>query len=295
MFVGRARELERLRAVLDPMSGGAVHRVVFLEGAVGIGKTALLTEFLAEWDGARVLFARADEHGTTTPLGGILGILEQLFGTGPTALLERVRAPRELLRAIRERLGAQPALVVIDDAQWLDPAATTVLEELVMAPSPTGWGFLFAHQPGGMPGRLVRAARRGGCAMHRIVLDPLEPGAAGALLSSQGVLDLRLVELAGGNPLFLRLLAEHHHRTTARPVEAVRTSLDGALRRELEQLLTPRERTIAELVAEGHSNRDIAAALHLSPRTVETHVSRILRKTGVRSRAGLARRLDAAG
>ncbi|MCM3658172.1 helix-turn-helix transcriptional regulator [Agromyces mediolanus] len=56
--------------------------------------------------------------------------------------------------------------------------------------------------------------------------------------------------------------------------------------------LTPRERTVAELVADGHSNRDIAAQLHLSPRTVETHVSRILRKTGVRSRAGIARRLD---
>ncbi|GHB59391.1 LuxR family transcriptional regulator [Streptomyces umbrinus] len=54
-------------------------------------------------------------------------------------------------------------------------------------------------------------------------------------------------------------------------------------------LLTPREREVAALLAEGLSNRAIAAKLVLSPRTVEVHVEHILSKLGFRSRteAGL--------
>ncbi|MFH8582331.1 AAA family ATPase [Streptomyces zaomyceticus] len=52
--------------------------------------------------------------------------------------------------------------------------------------------------------------------------------------------------------------------------------------------LTAREREIAELVAEGLTNRAIATRLYLSPRTVETHLSRVFRKTDVDTRARLA-------
>ncbi|MFE2018400.1 ATP-binding protein [Streptomyces sp. NPDC059499] len=52
--------------------------------------------------------------------------------------------------------------------------------------------------------------------------------------------------------------------------------------------LTAREREVAELVAEGLTNQAVAARLFLSPRTVETHLSRVFRKTDVATRAGLA-------
>ncbi|MGI5470884.1 helix-turn-helix transcriptional regulator [Streptomyces sp. CA-132043] len=51
--------------------------------------------------------------------------------------------------------------------------------------------------------------------------------------------------------------------------------------------LSPREREVARLVALGHTNREIADVLFLSPRTVEQHVAKVLRKLGVTSRAGV--------
>jgi len=53
--------------------------------------------------------------------------------------------------------------------------------------------------------------------------------------------------------------------------------------------LTPTEERVAQLVANGKTNREVAAELFLSSRTVEDNLSRIYRKLGVRSRAELAR------
>jgi DNA-binding CsgD family transcriptional regulator len=55
--------------------------------------------------------------------------------------------------------------------------------------------------------------------------------------------------------------------------------------------LTPSEERVAALVAEGKTNREVAAALFVTERTVEGHLTRIYRKLGVRSRTELARRL----
>jgi len=56
--------------------------------------------------------------------------------------------------------------------------------------------------------------------------------------------------------------------------------------------LTPTERSVAELVAMGKSNKEVAAQLFITPRTVEGHLTRIYAKLGVRSRAELAHRMS---
>ena len=74
-------------------------------------------------------------------------------------------------------------------------------------------------------------------------------------------------------------------------VEAIETPAGSAAPREsLEApILTPRELAVLELLAEGHTNREIAAALYISASTAGVHVSNILRKLGAK------RRVDAAG
>jgi DNA-binding CsgD family transcriptional regulator len=57
--------------------------------------------------------------------------------------------------------------------------------------------------------------------------------------------------------------------------------------------LTPAEQKVAALVAEGKTNREVAAALFLSDRTVEGHLSHVFAKLGIRHRTELARALEA--
>jgi DNA-binding CsgD family transcriptional regulator/tetratricopeptide (TPR) repeat protein len=58
------------------------------------------------------------------------------------------------------------------------------------------------------------------------------------------------------------------------------------------KLLTTGERQVAELAASGMTNREVAAALYISPKTVEAHLTHIYRKLDVRTRAELVRRID---
>ena len=62
----------------------------------------------------------------------------------------------------------------------------------------------------------------------------------------------------------------------------------GAFHSDIEDALTAGEWRIAAMVGDGSTNREIAQTLNISPKTVETHLSHIYRKTSVRSRSQLA-------
>nr|WP_281386444.1 helix-turn-helix transcriptional regulator [Jiangella mangrovi] len=72
----------------------------------------------------------------------------------------------------------------------------------------------------------------------------------------------------------------------AHGVEVARAWRGG--RRGYGDQLSPRELEVALLVAQGRTNRQVAEALFLSPRTVDRHLSAAMRKLGVASRTALA-------
>jgi DNA-binding CsgD family transcriptional regulator len=97
-----------------------------------------------------------------------------------------------------------------------------------------------------------------------------------------------------------RKLAARNHAQTARNIfERIGASawvsradeelgrLGGERSGRLE--LTATERRVAQLVASGRTNREVAAELYMGLRTVEAHLSHAYRKVGVRSRSELAR------
>ncbi|WP_320672100.1 ATP-binding protein [Patulibacter defluvii] len=93
-----------------------------------------------------------------------------------------------------------------------------------------------------------------------------------------------------------RLDPDRHPRRARLVDEALRDAGGRRSAREDDPLgLTPAERRIAELVAEGLSNRQVADALVLQPKSVENQLGRIYRRLGVRSRQELVRALRRAG
>ncbi len=130
---------------------------------------------------------------------------------------------------------------------------------------------------------------------------------ARAAVAAHGASPLRL-ELARSLLTLGRI--ERRRRARSESRHALRRALDIAsaaghrmllaeIERELPRVtgtrsqaeLTAAEQRVAELIVSGATNRDAAAALFVSVRTVETHVASIYRKLGVRTRADLTRHL----
>jgi len=88
---------------------------------------------------------------------------------------------------------------------------------------------------------------------------------------------------------FEQLDAEPWVKRTRRELRATGEKL-GRRSAESGDDLTPQELQVALQVAEGRTNRDVAAALFLSPKTVEFHLARVYRKLDISSRAELIRR-----
>ena len=94
-------------------------------------------------------------------------------------------------------------------------------------------------------------------------------------------LAMETVERLGAAPL-LTALADLARRARIGP-PALHLPAPGVL-----SALTPREQEVLELLAEGNSNREIAAKLFIAPKTASVHVSNILAKLGASSRTEAA-------
>ena len=114
-----------------------------------------------------------------------------------------------------------------------------------------------------------------------IIEDVLRAGARGYILKS----DAKRYLLAA-----IEALAAHKPFFSSQVSEALLASLKKQNSEEGTSLvLSPRERQIVQLVAEGHSNKEIAKLLNISLKTVETHRASIMRKLNLSSAAALVR------
>jgi DNA-binding NarL/FixJ family response regulator len=118
---------------------------------------------------------------------------------------------------------------------------------------------------------------------EQLIREVLDAGAMGYVLKSDAgrVLVQAIEALLDERPFFTTKVA--------------RFVLDGYLRTSADAApaaaltLSPRERHIVQLLAEGNNTKEVARTLHLSVKTVETHRSNIMRKMEFRSLADLVR------
>ncbi|MGO1055305.1 LuxR C-terminal-related transcriptional regulator [Crossiella sp. CA198] len=167
-----------------------------------------------------------------------------------------------------------------------------------------------ANEPGALAYALLAEARlllaggeRGaaallaGEAVQGFARTPLRPGqarahlVAGRALAGLGERAAALGELDRASELFAACGANRSLEQTIRVQRGLGRRVSRAAGRVAPGELTAREHQVAGLVSQGCTNRTIADRLALSERTVTTHVSNILAKTGLPSRTALAAHL----
>jgi DNA-binding CsgD family transcriptional regulator len=124
-------------------------------------------------------------------------------------------------------------------------------------------------------------------AQHEDVGDPF--GRARALLAL-GIVRRRARQKRSAREAIEAALDGFEQLGAATWVEKARGELGRIGGRTRQEGLTPAERRVAALVAEGRTNREVAAALFLTERTVASHLTHVYAKLGIRSRTELARR-----
>lgn len=115
------------------------------------------------------------------------------------------------------------------------------------------------------------------------VLQALRAGAAGYLLKDAGRVELEIAvaAVARGETYLSPAVSRH---VVGDYVRRTGSGLEGRL-----ETLTPRQREILQLIAEGKSTKEIASILDVSVKTVETHRAQLMERLDIHDVAGLVR------
>lgn len=201
----------------------------------------------------RVLLA--DDHGILR--AGLRALIEREPG------IEVVGEAEDGRRAVELAAGATPDVVILD-------IGMPVLNGVDAA------GQISEAHPG------IAIVMLSMHADESYVLRSLKAGARGYLLKDKAETELleAIRTVRGGRPFFSPRIRE-----MLRDDHVIRLRRQGVEDRF--DLLSAREREILQLIGEGRANKEIAALLHLSPYTVETHRGHILHKLDLHSTAEL--------
>ena len=275
--------------------------------AYSLALRALADAYRGDEDGARATAAQA-----LALAGGTAGRPAEHFATAALGLLELS------LGRYAEAVDVLTPLVAFARRENLrEPGVTRFVPDLIEAliaserlddaEDALAWFAANAE-------RLERAAGQAASSRSRGLLAAGRGDLAGALAELQHALELhdrspipfdRARTLLALGVARRRANERREARTALEEARAVFRSLGATLweQRAAEELariggrapgageLTPVERRVVELVAAGSTTREVAAALFLSTRTVEGHLSRVYGKLGVHSRVELVRKL----
>ncbi|MBD1914595.1 MULTISPECIES: response regulator transcription factor [Cyanophyceae] len=119
-------------------------------------------------------------------------------------------------------------------------------------------------------------------ANEEYVYQALRSGASGYLLKDSGIEDLEraLRAIARGETYLCPAISKYVVSDYVRRLSQDQSPLDQ---------ITPRQREILRLIAEGKSTKDIAAMLYISTKTVETHRTQLMDRLDIHDIAGLVR------
>lgn len=294
----------RLREALD-VSASMEH---VGQDAVVKGTLAVLEGSRGTFDPAQVepieaLALRYGFAGVQEYLGAAMGMLELGAGRGPEAVahLERAKAWKEAAGQIEVSVGTWPADLV--DAHLIagDLArAAEALAALRAYAEQTGrrWALAAVERLAGAmaPESEFEAHFEEALRRYEEAREPF--GLARARLA-YGQRLRRARRRVEARPHLEAALVEFERLGAAPWAEQARRELgaSGATIRKGAAFdpaaLTPQEQQVAELVVGGASNKEAAGAMFLSPKTIETHLSRIYRKLDVTSRTQLAAKFRA--
>jgi DNA-binding NarL/FixJ family response regulator len=116
---------------------------------------------------------------------------------------------------------------------------------------------------------------------ERYFFDAVEVGANGYVLKRSADTDLiDAIQAVARGEQFVSPVTER---------AAIKEWLDSGKVDRLDDPLTPRELDVVKLIAEAYTNKQIAGALHVSEKTVESHRANVLSKLGMRDRVELVR------
>jgi two-component system, NarL family, nitrate/nitrite response regulator NarL len=299
-MVGRAAALGELRRAWSRVrqTGRTVPAVV--TGLPGTGKSTLVAAAAAAGPtiaGAARLHSPAPYDWLAAVLAGrdlsdqhIPGDALRWLAQDPDVPRERY-TPEALLRlavtTVRALVGAGPAVLVVEDLHALDPASLNLIAELATAGLPalllvTSRPPEEAVSPGLTALTLARLSGVPGAVRQH--LGPLDPARVREILHQ--VYADHAVPPETAEAVWRRTGGNPYRITELLAIEGAQGP--QALAGDAGIELTAREREVLGCLAEGMSNKQIAAALGISVRTVTVHVSNLLRKTGAASRTEAA-------
>ena len=195
----------------------------------------------------------ADDHGVVRK--GLRLVLEQY------PELDVIGEAANGREAVMMAATLLPRVIIMDVAMPLLNGIEAA-EQILQASSQTGIIMLTMH------------------ADESYLLRALQVGVRGYLLKESAEEDLLLAiqTVAGGRPFFSRAIAETLLEDYMRVLK--QHGLSDSF-----ELLTPREKEVLQLLAEGKTNKEVAAHLDVSPYTVESHRTNLMQKLDIHNTA----------